>query len=139
MTKVADHSDLDFMVKCAKFFHEKSPLSGFKFSPQGSRSYLMSIMKNPDSIIFVNDSGAIAGIKQHLPFCDAYVSKELFWYSNDGRDGIKLLGAYLKWVDDCDIDLFTTLVGDNMADEKVVAYLARKGFSVIEKTMVRGL
>ena len=142
MIRQATHEDLDQLVELARKFHAISPFARYTFSPSGTKNYLTSVLSGrPDTVIFMTDTAAIGGRVTYLPFCDATIARESFWFSDGGSDGLKVLREYMRWVESrgVNIDIMTGMNCDNHDLQRVLNVLDRLGYRGAEMTLNRYL
>ena len=137
MVWLADISDIEDLVVLAEKFHAVSPFADYKFSPQGTRSFLKSIIHNPNAVILMHEHGAIAGSVLELPMCDLRCGEELFWYAE--RNGLVLLNKYHSWLErrGVRVSMFSSIENESDMSIKVRAYLNRIGYETLETKMIR--
>ena len=94
---------------------------------------MTDLIRNPNTVVIINATGAIGAGVVELPTCDARITEELFWFSN-GEGGMDLLRHYLKWVNEqerIDVDFFNSL------DKRVTRVMPRYGFTPVETKLAR--
>lgn len=139
MVREAGYDDIDTLVELAIKFHSMSPFAAYRFSPNGTRSYLKWIIRNPNSVILTNGFGAIGGIVDDYPFCEVRVAKELFWYAEKG--GIELLRAFNEWVDQmgADVELISSIETSGHGQETFQRLLRKFGYGRVETLYQRSV
>lgn len=93
--KIANLRDLPLILQYGEKFHKSSPWRHEPFDPQKVKEFAISLINDPNSVIFVHDGGLIGGRLVPLFFGQGLVMQELFWYAD--VDGGGLLMELETW------------------------------------------
>jgi hypothetical protein len=126
----------------ARSFHEISPFRNYPFSASGTRLLLRAILRSKDEAIIMTQNGAIGCRASLIPFCDARIGEEIFWYVDTDaspREGIALLRAFDDWMKNQKVDTVTikTIENERVDMEAVSELLSRRKYVFIEKTHMK--
>lgn len=129
--------DMDTFVEWARAFHKMSYLKQYRFSPQGTRNWLSMMIQQSDCLVLRNDHGFIGASITDYPFCDVRIAKEIFWYAE--KDGLPLLQGFGEWAveKEADIQLISSLRGDDRLDAVFERLMRRSGYEVIEHSYLK--
>lgn len=143
-TRYATYDDIETLVVLGREFHERSPMSKYRYTPSGARQHFKAMIDDHNSVIIMHDNGMIGGSIADYPFCEMAMSKEAFWYSRKGYDGMCLLTAWQDWLTvksasrfNPVIDLVSCLPSKGRETEIVHKLIERKGYGQIEVTYMR--
>ena len=93
--KRATAEDIEKLVEFGEKFHQLSPWRDTPYIKEKVALILGDLIKDPDSVVFISDSGAIGGTIDSLFFNHVPVAQELFWYAEE--NGADLKAAFEWW------------------------------------------
>lgn len=97
---------------------------------QATADWLRNMIHLPNCIIFMTDSGAIAGSLVRVPRINTTFLQEEFWHSPGGRDGVRLFRGLLQWGRDQGADQICMVSFAN--SDKVAGFYKRSGLRPVE-------
>lgn len=78
---VAEHRDVPKLLEWVPHFHSLSPYRDMPLDLQATADWLRNMIHLPNCIIFMTDSGAIAGSLVRVPRINTTFLQEEFWHS----------------------------------------------------------
>ena len=95
---------------------------------------LVSLLRNPQGVIFVSDGGFIAGQIMQTVISPDPVAFEIGWLATD-RSGLRLLRAFEVWA----AEQGATLIKMSANGGAAQRILERRGYAVAEVQMVKAI
>lgn len=134
--RLATHDDIEMLVAMCREFHDASPFRTLTFSPSSTRMSLKMAIQDPNSVVFTDGHGLIAGSIRPNSFTVELCAYEIAWFTTKPSSGIKMLAAYEEWVKQQGVQLsFVSMMSNDMVDsEKLADFMIRRGYSVTERT-----
>lgn len=138
------------MVEIGRQFHSASLYAtyGAIFSPEKLGETLEAHIQSPDAHVIVADRcGAIVGVacavKTQLYMSDDDIAVELFWWVNpDARGGahaIRMMDELERWARESECKALAMSSMVTIEGSPADAIYARRGYSNIEKSWIKGL
>lgn len=95
--RLAERRDIPLLVEMARAFHGQSPYADLPFNSVAIMDSLRNMIHLPNFVILMTDTAAIGGFVVTDLRVNTTVAQEEFWYSQGGRDGVRLIKAFMKW------------------------------------------
>lgn len=97
MIRPATHSDIPALLEMGQAFADKAKLAEHVGYDPGDMADTFAALIGGGHPVFIGESGAIGGTSTPHPFNKTHIiAQEMFWWS-EGREGLRLLGAFEDW------------------------------------------
>ena len=132
MNKVMDYA--------RRFFERSVWADHVTLNEAGVAAALESLQGNPNAYLEINDAGAIGGMLSPLWFSpEVVIASELFWYSEQSGEGVKLRERFEAWAKDRGARYVQMSAMANEHEARIRRTLGEQGYSAKEIGFIKEL